>query len=132
MSAYITITGNVRRVEEKETSKGTALTKLTIPVDTGWGDNKTTTWWNVTFFGKSAENAAKYLKQGQKVSIAGKASVRSYEKRDGTPGFSAEIDGYDWSFAGPKPQNDGDQATQASSRVQQRQGDPLADPSIPF
>ena len=104
MSAYINITGNVRGVEQKKTAKGTTYTRLTIPVNTGWGDNEQTTWWTVTFFGKTGERAAQYLKKGQKVAIAGKASVRTYEKRDGSQGFSAEVDGYDWSFAGPKPQ----------------------------
>ena len=129
MSAYINITGNVRRVKKEETAKGTPLTRLTIPTDTGWGDNKTTTWWTVTFFGKSAERAAQYLKLGQKVSIAGKAAVRTWEKKDGSTGFSADVDGYDWSFAGPKPESDD---RPAQREPLQRQGDPLDDPTIPF
>ncbi len=107
MSAYININGRlVRDPETRTTAKGHSMVKLTIPTETGWGDNKVTTWWSVTFFGKTGERAAQHLCKGQRVTITGKAGVRTYEKRDGSQGFSAEVDGYDWSFAGPKPQAD--------------------------
>lgn len=135
MSAYITINGRLaRNPESRTTNNGHTLVKLTVPTDSGWGDNKLTTWWTITFFGKSAERAAQHLQKGQRVTITGKASVRSYEKRDGSTDFSADVDGYDWSFAGPKPQAEDDRPLPPPRKAPGRFAIPadVDDGSIPF
>lgn len=106
-AAHTTLVGRLARDPESRTSaKGTTIVKLTIPVDTGWGENKTTTWWTAAIFGKQAERAQQYLNKGSWVCVSGNASVRSYEKRDGSTGHSAEIAVDSWSFVGPKQQDD--------------------------
>lgn len=103
MPAHITLVGRLARdPESRASAKGTNIVKLTIPIDTGWGDNKTTTWWTAALFGKRAEAAAQYLRKGSWVAVSGAASVRSYTKRDGSTGNSAEVAVDDWSFVGPK------------------------------
>ncbi len=88
MPAYMTITARLARDPETRTSnKGTSVCKLTLPVDTGWGDNKRTTWWTVSLFGKRAETAGAHLGKGQWVAVSGKPEVRTYEKKDGNPGI---------------------------------------------
>ncbi len=58
MPAFITITARLARPPEvRNTNSGTTIVNLTLPNDTGWGDNKTTTWWTCTLFGKRAEGA---------------------------------------------------------------------------
>ena len=56
-----------------------------------WEDAGETTWWRVTEWEAKAEFWAEHLRKGTKVLILGTAGVRTYEKKDGTKGFSAEI-----------------------------------------
>ncbi len=66
MPAYITITARLARPPEmRETNSGTTICNLTLPNDTGWGDNKQTSWWTCTLFGKRAEAAGKHLDKGR-------------------------------------------------------------------
>tara|TARA_R110002126_G_scaffold29975_4_gene98404 strand:+ start:83 stop:475 length:393 start_codon:yes stop_codon:yes gene_type:complete len=105
MPAYITITARLARDPElRETPHGKSLCKLSLPNDSGWGDNKLTTWWNCTIWGKRGETAAKYLKKGSWVTVTGVPSLRKYEKRDGSEGTSLEVEVNDWGFCGPKPE----------------------------
>jgi len=56
-----------------------------------WEDAGETTWWRVTEWEQKAEALAEHLLKGTKVLVTGTAAVRTYEKKDGTKGFSAEI-----------------------------------------
>ena len=56
-----------------------------------WEDAGETTWWRVTEWEKKAEFYAEHLLKGTKVLITGTAAVRTYEKKDGSKGFSAEV-----------------------------------------
>jgi single-strand DNA-binding protein len=90
--SHITIVGHLGRDPElKVTPKGVAVCKFSVAVNTGYGDNKTTTWWNITLFNKQAETAAKGLSKGKVVLVEGEPQVRSYTKTDGTKGTSPEI-----------------------------------------
>ena len=78
-------------VEMKTTNSGRAYSKGRIAVSTGWGDSKTTTWWTVTVFGPQAEWFARDGEKGSLVVAAGEVEVRTFEKNDGTSGWSAEL-----------------------------------------
>ena len=56
-----------------------------------WEDAGETTWWRVTEWEKKAEALAEHLLKGTKVLVTGTAAVRTYEKKDGSKGFSAEV-----------------------------------------
>ena len=56
-----------------------------------WEDAGETTWWRVTEWEAKAEALAEHLLKGTKVLVIGTAGFRTYEKKDGTKGFSAEI-----------------------------------------
>lgn len=134
--ASITICGRIARDPEmRTTARGTNVCKLTIPVDTGYADNKSTTWWTATLFGKSAESASKYLRKGSWVSVAGDAQVRTYEKRDGSTGVSAEVENARWAFAGPKQDGDNqsdNRPTRSGSLSRDEYNAAVAGPDIPF
>ena len=107
MPAHLTITARLARDPElKTTGSGKSLCKLTLPVDSGYGDNKSTTWWTATLWGKSAEVAASHLTKGRWVCVSGEAQVRSYDKNDGSQGFSAEVNVNSWSFVGNRQDAD--------------------------
>ena len=131
-SATIVITGRLARDPElRTTHSGTSVCTLTIPVDTGWGDNKKTTWWKVSLWGKRAEAAGQHLRKKSWVTITGKPSVEEYSKRDGSIGFSPKVDASDFSFVGPKQQPDDEQPRNGGlSREQYNKF--AASPDLPF
>lgn len=134
MPAILTITARLARDPELSTTgSGTSLCKLTLPVDTGYGDNKSTTWWTATLWGKSAESAASHLNKGRWVCVSGEAQVRTFDKRDGSTGFSAELNANNWSFVGNRADNNDAQAP-APKRKPGRYSIPsnVDDGSIPF
>jgi single-strand DNA-binding protein len=103
--ANVTITGRLARdPESSTTSSGTSMVKLTIPVNNRRTDS--TTWWTATLFGKAGDAAARFLRKGSWVCVSGEAHVRTYDKRDGSTGVSAEVDNARFNFVGPK-QDDG-------------------------
>jgi len=77
-----------------------------------WEDAGETTWWRVTEWERKAEFWAEHLRKGTKVLVTGTGGVRTYEKKDGTKGFSAEI----------KPKNIAIIPKQAGSAQQPAQG----------
>lgn len=54
-------------------------------------NEKVAQWFNIVFFGKSAERAEKVLKKGMKVSIFGELRIRPYTDREGTKRQSIEV-----------------------------------------
>ena len=98
--ADITLTGNLGRDAELSfTPNGKAKLEFSVGDtprrlnrDTNqWEDAGETTWWRVTEWGDKAEALADHLRKGDKVLVTGTAGVRTYEKKDGTAGWSAEI-----------------------------------------
>lgn len=56
-----------------------------------WEDAGETTWWNVTSWERDAETLAEALQKGTRVLVTGTAGVRTYDRKDGSKGFSADI-----------------------------------------
>ncbi len=50
-----------------------------------------TTWHNIVLWGKRAEALNPYLTKGTRVAVEGKIVNESYEKQDGTKGYSMKI-----------------------------------------
>ena len=103
--ANINLTGRLARDPETSTTpSGVSLCKLTLPVSNRRTD--TTTWWTATLFGKAGDAAARFLRKGSWVCVSGEAHVRTYDKRDGSTGVSAEIENARFNFVGPKQDAD--------------------------
>ena len=60
--------------------KQTAVARMTVAVDSGFGDSKKTSYIPVVVFGKQAENCERYLFKGSKVAVRGRIQTGSYEK----------------------------------------------------
>lgn len=75
---------------------GNAVLKLRVATTESWPDkekdvrNERTEWHRVTVFGKSAENLARFLKKGMRVTVEGRNQTSSYEK-DGQKHYSTEV-----------------------------------------
>ncbi|MBA4086662.1 MAG: single-stranded DNA-binding protein [Novosphingobium sp.] len=75
----LTLAGNLGRdAEHKTTQNGTELCTFSVGVSTGYGENKATTWVDVTKWGKGAEGLARILRKGSKVAVSGEMSTREH------------------------------------------------------
>jgi single-strand DNA-binding protein len=90
------IIGNLGRdVELKYSQSGVAVGRIAVATSDSWTDaqgqkQEKTEWYNVTVFGKTAENCEKYLKKGSKVFVEGKLQTDSYDK-EGQTHYSTKI-----------------------------------------
>tara|TARA_R100001086_G_scaffold53381_1_gene23847 strand:- start:18300 stop:18671 length:372 start_codon:yes stop_codon:yes gene_type:complete len=98
MPAKVNILGRLTRdPETRETSKGT-VTSFSLASNSGWGDNKTTTYFDCACFGKRGESLQKYATKGKQLWISGDLSTRSYQTRDGVDKMSLNVKVDDWHF----------------------------------
>lgn len=80
----IWLMGYIGRDPEMRYTKGAkgdiAIAGFTLAVRRKQED---TDWFNVTAFGKTAENICKYFKKGSRIAICGRVQTGSYEGKDG-------------------------------------------------
>lgn len=88
MFQKVIIAGNLGADPETRTAgNGTIVGNLRVAVNgrkkvgDRWEDE--TTWFRVTCFGKTAENAAKFLAKGRQVLVEGKIVTGEYTNKDG-------------------------------------------------
>lgn len=87
------ITGHVGRDAERgQTREGVTTLKFSVAVNQRSGGQETTLWISVTAWRALAETLAGRVLKGGRVLVAGRVSVREYTKRDGTPGWSLDLD----------------------------------------
>ena len=92
MLSRITIIGRLGKDPEiKQTKSGSNMCSMSVAVDSGFGNNKTTTWYRVSAFGKNAEGSAKYLKKGSLICASGDLAVNEFEGKDGSTKLSLNI-----------------------------------------
>ena len=100
-------TGNLGAdAEQRVTPSGEPVVSFSVGVKAGFGDRATTTWARCQMWGKRGESVAPYLKKGQLVGVSGEASLREYDKKDGSKGASLEVRVSDLTLLGKR---DGDQ-----------------------
>ncbi len=92
----ITVIGNLGRDPEiRYTQSGTPVCNIGIGVTERrkegdeWKDH--TEWFNVVCFGKTAENAARFLKKGRQVCADGRIQSRKWQDKEGNQRTSYEI-----------------------------------------
>ena len=79
----ITLQGNLARDAQPLTSTGKARTRLVVAVNYGFGDRAKVDYIDVTVFGTTAENCAKFLSQGAEVLVEGHLSQNVYDPGNG-------------------------------------------------
>ncbi len=81
-----------RDPEQRFTANGTAVTTMSIAVDDGFGDNKTTIWYRVTAWKQTAEACAKYLHKGDIALCEGRMrATEPWQDREGNWRSSLEM-----------------------------------------
>ena len=99
MSRHIVIEGNLTRDPNggygKDTGKAYAHLDIAVTdrVKSNQGDwvDGPPTYYRVTVFGRTAENALNSLTKGNTVLVTGDLTVRAYTRTDGTPGTANDI-----------------------------------------
>jgi len=100
----VIIQGNLGKdVEQRYTPAGKAVCNFPVAVDEGFGDKKSTTWFNVTAWEKTAEACAKFLSKGSKVLVSGRIQTREYEDRDGVKKYGWDLVAHRVEFLDSKP-----------------------------
>lgn len=96
------ISGMVRLGREPKmqyTNDGLAVTHVQAAGNSGFGDNKKTTWFDFVAFGKQAEVLNEKLSKGNRVVMTAEfQEVSTYEKKDGTTGTEVKARVLDFSF----------------------------------
>lgn len=116
-------TGNLGAdAESRFTPGGDAVVSFSVGVKSGFGDRATTTWARCQMWGKRGEAVAPYLTKGQLVGVSGEVSLREYDKKDGSKGFSLEVRVNDLTLLGKRDSADGAPARQPAP--QQRTAQP--------
>ena len=89
----VTLIGRLTKEPDLRYTAGTqtAVARMTIAVDTGYGDKKRTDFPSIICFGNIAENCEKYLIKGSQVGITGRLQTGSYEKQDGTKVYTTDV-----------------------------------------
>lgn len=140
MSNTIIVLGRLGKDAEKGNAGNTPLLKFSVGDTVGFGDKKSTNWWNCVLFGKQAEGQlAQYLVKGAQVQVTGEIKSREYDgktyydlnvsrielvggKQDGgAPKQQPQQQGY-----GQQPQG------YAASKPQQPQASTDDDSDLPF
>ena len=93
----VQLIGNLGRDPETRSSQGgSTIANLRIATterrkdrDGNWNDH--TEWHNVVCFGRTAENAAKYLAKGRQVYIEGRLQTRKWQDKEGKDRWSTEV-----------------------------------------
>lgn len=76
----ITIAGRVGKDgEARRTQNGDPVLGFPVAVDDGYGENKSTMWFDVSVFGKRGSALATHIKKGMALTVSGDLSRREHE-----------------------------------------------------
>jgi single-strand DNA-binding protein len=92
----VILIGNLGKDPElTNVSSGNSVAKFSLATTEKFKKNEQweekTDWHNIVIWGKTAENAAKYLKKGSPVYLEGKISYGSYQDKDGIKRYTTDI-----------------------------------------
>ena len=115
--------------EQRYTQSGDSIVSFKGPVESGYGQNKVTTWIKFSMFGKRGESVLPYLKDKTQVAVSGELANREYTDKEGQKRYSLEVRVNDLTLLGGKIQ-ESSQAPQQQAKQKPSMDD--IDDSIPF
>lgn len=72
-----------RDAEVRHSQAGTPITTFAVAIDEGFGERKTTTWFDCAMFGERGEKVASYIRKGDRIGVTGSIRLDTYTTRDG-------------------------------------------------
>ena len=132
----VVLMGRLTRDPDVRYSQGEtplAIARYTLAVDRRFKRNgeQDADFINCVAFGRTAEFAEKYLKQGTKMVVSGRIQTGSYTNRDGVKVYTTEVVIEEQDFAESKAasqQNNSGNAQNASNNQQAQQPKPQTSP----
>lgn len=82
--------------------KTTAIAKFSLAVDSGYGDNKKTNFFNMTAWGKTAETMEKLVKKGTKIFAQAEPTQNQYTDKNGNKVNAVDFKVLNFEFAESK------------------------------
>ena len=131
----ISVVGRLGKDSElADVDGGYQVLQFSVASDFGFGEKKTTNWFNCQFWGKRAVKLEEYLKKGQQVVVFGSLKLREYTDKNGVIKLSADINVDDIAFSGQRNEADNSVATTSTKPAPKKepQGGVFIDEDIPF
>lgn len=130
----VVLVGRLTRDPEVRYSQGenaTAVGRYTVAVDRRFKrDNEPTAdFIPCVVFGRSAEFAEKYFRQGMRVSISGRIQTGSYTNREGVKVYTTEVVVEEQEFAESRAESEANRNSYQSGSYQQAAPAPASSPS---
>lgn len=113
-------------IDFKALDSGKTVAKSTIAVDDGYGDKKTTFFFDVEMWGKTSEAVANFSGKGKRVLIEGRLKVESWEK-DGQKRYATKIVAEQVEFLEPKTGRN-----EQNGESSHGEAPPIDDSDLPF
>jgi single-strand DNA-binding protein len=117
-----------RNSETRFLADGTPVTSLALATNWGKKDaagNRPTQWIDASFWGERGQKLAQYLIKGQQVVVTlDEPHITTFEKKDGSQGFSLVGRVNSLEFAGNAPQQTEGNAAGGTNNTTQRQAEP--------
>lgn len=131
----INIAGRIGRdAELKYTQGGAAVCRFSVATDSKRNGEKTTTWFDVSIFGKRGEALCSHLRKGTTVCVVGDLDARTYEK-NGETRMALGVVASEITLLGGGQREDRGSSSSGSSSSGSYAGDDGyggVDPDIPF
>lgn len=88
----IEIIGNCGKDPEMRfTPNGNAVVSFSVAVNSKFGEQETTEWFNIVAWNKLAESCNEYLNKGKQVFVEGRLQTRKWDDQDGKTHYRTEI-----------------------------------------
>ena len=88
--ANLSLAGRLGRDAETRTMQtGTKVTQFSVPMESGFGERKQTTWVRCSLWGTRGDKLSQYLTKGSMVFVTGEPSVQTFE---GKKGFQVSLE----------------------------------------
>lgn len=88
----VILCGNLTKDPDvRYTQNGKAMARMSIAINQGYGDNKTTEYFNLVAWEKTAQLCEKYLHKGSKVLVEGRLKNNNYEDKKGVKHYAVDV-----------------------------------------
>ena len=84
------LAGNLTKDVDLRAVQSGTVARMAIAINQGYGDKKTTDYFNLIAWDKTAELCGKYLSKGSKVLVEGRLKNNNYEK-DGIKHYGVDV-----------------------------------------
>jgi len=132
MNVFTCTTRLYKDAEQRFTKNGDSIVLFRGAVDSGFGQNKKTSWLKFNLWGKRGDSLLPYLKDKTQVVVSGEFSNEEYTDKDGNKRTSAEIRVNELTLVGGKPEGHPQAAAPRQQAPAQQAGGMDMDDDIPF